>query len=475
MAGFIASRCLTGDLPLAVDLRAFNFGSSRIVLELGLFLLLCGIILGLALAWRRANQKARASAIMVRRYGELLQKQFAIQHTTGWAPPAAKNDAEPRVAAEAALRSLAESEARYRSWVGINFDLTEHKRAEVEVIRLNRELQRRADELQTILDILPIGVAIAHDPQCHRITHNPYFSELLDVPAWANASLTAPDNERPTTFTNYRDGVEVPTPELPMQLAGTGVEVRDLELDLVCHGRDPRTMLYYARPLFDEQGHVRGSVGAGLDITDRKRHEKELEDSRRTLTSLVERLREADQKKDEFLSILAHELRNPLAPLRNGLEMIKLALNDGSAVELARTMMERQLAQMVRLIDDLLDLSRVTQGKLTLRKTRIPLAKVVQNAAETSRPLVEQAGHSFAFDTPDEALYVDADEIRLSQRVGGDRMTTSPPAHRPASRDDTYNALSWPHLPVTRVPSDQSHRICTYVMATFPRCQPVFT
>jgi PAS domain S-box-containing protein len=513
MARSIHLRCLTCGLPLAVGLRAFDFGSSRNVLELGLFLLFCGIILGLTLALRRANQKAKAAAIMAQRYGELLQKQIAVPQRIERALPAAKNDAEPRPAAEAALRALGESEARYRtvgelipfgvwaldgdgevayvspifldmlghtleehkkqwvsrihpddyerivsglprwlesrkpwdqlfrirgkdgqyrtllsrgtplydedgqvlSWVGINLDLTQHKHAEEEVIRLNLELQRRADELQTVLDILPIGVAIAHDPQCHRITHNPYFSELLNVPAWANASLTAPGNERPTTFTNYRNGLEVPTSELPMQLASTGVEVREMELDLVCRGRDPRTMLYCARPLFDEQGNVRGSVGAGLDITDRKRHEKELEDSQRTLSTLVERLREADQKKDEFLSILAHELRNLLAPLRNGLQMIKLATNDGDAVELARPMMERQVGQMVRLIDDLLDLSRVSQGKLTLRKTRIPLAAVVQNAVETSRPLVEEAGHDFTLDMPDEPLYVDADEIRLSQ------------------------------------------------------------
>jgi PAS domain-containing protein len=81
-------------------------------------------------------------------------------------------------------------------------------------------------------------------------------------------------NERPTTFTNYKNGVEVPTSELPMQLDSAGVEVRDLELDLSVLGRDPRTMLYHARPLFDEQGQVRGSVGVCLDVTDRRRAEE---------------------------------------------------------------------------------------------------------------------------------------------------------------------------------------------------------
>ena len=153
-------------------------------------------------------------------------------------------------------------------------EVRDRLRAEEEISRLNRELQSRADELQTILNIIPIGVAIAHDPQCLRITHNPYLSELLGVPAWENASLTAPQDERPTNFTNYRDGIEVPSSELPMQVACTGVEVQDTELDLVCRGRDTRKMLFHARPLFDEQGRVRGSVGACLDITSRRQAEE---------------------------------------------------------------------------------------------------------------------------------------------------------------------------------------------------------
>jgi signal transduction histidine kinase len=126
-------------------------------------------------------------------------------------------------------------------------------------------------------------------------------------------------------------------------------------------------------------------------------------------------LREADRKKDEFLATLAHELRNPLAPLRNGLLMMKLARNDARVVEQARAMMERQLAQMVRLIDDLLDLSRITRGKIELQKAPMPLAAAVRNAVETSRPLIEAAGHTLTLDVPDHPIWVDGDETRLSQ------------------------------------------------------------
>ena len=97
---------------------------------------------------------------------------------------------------------------------------------------------------------------------------------------------------------------------------------------------------------------------------------------------LVRELREADRKKDDFIALLAHELRNPLAPLRNGLHVMRLASNDSAAVARARTIMERQLSHMVRLIDDLLDVSRISLNKLQLRRSRVTLAEIVSNAVE---------------------------------------------------------------------------------------------
>ena len=113
----------------------------------------------------------------------------------------------------------------------------------------------------------------------------------------------------------------------------------------------------------DAEGRPVGILGLAHDITDRKRAE--------------EALREADRRKDEFLALLAHELRNPLAPIRNGLQVLRLAGGDAGAVALARDMMERQLGHMVRLIDDLLDVSRISRNKMELRRARVPLADVV--------------------------------------------------------------------------------------------------
>jgi signal transduction histidine kinase len=161
------------------------------------------------------------------------------------------------------------------------------------------------------------------------------------------------------------------------------------------------TILAYANILHDRSGRIWGAVNVLVDITDRKRAE--------------DLLREADRRKSEFLALLAHELRNPLAPLRNGLQIMRLANHDRTAVEQARPMMERQLSHMVRLIDDLLDLSRITQGKIELRMERIELAAAVQDAVETSRPLIEASGHELTVTLPNKPLYVDGDRTRLAQ------------------------------------------------------------
>lgn len=144
------------------------------------------------------------------------------------------------------------------------------------------------------------------------------------------------------------------------------------------------------------------------DISDRKRLEESLRQHAADLS-------EADRRKDEFLATLAHELRNPLAPIRNGLHIMKLAEVDAATVETARAMMERQVEQMTRLIDDLMDVSRISQGKIQLQKTRLSLADAVRNAIETSHPLIDVQGHELVVDLPPHPIYVDGDLTRLSQ------------------------------------------------------------
>jgi PAS domain S-box-containing protein len=156
------------------------------------------------------------------------------------------------------------------------------------------------------------------------------------------------------------------------------------------------------------QGETEWVVGTNLDVTERKTAEIQLR-------QLAANLSEADRRKDEFLATLAHELRNPLAPIRNGLQLIKLAGGQPATIDRARLMMERQLAQMVRLIDDLMEVSRISLGKVKLRKERLSLATVLNNAVETTQPLVSEMGHELTVTIPDEPFIVDADMARLAQ------------------------------------------------------------
>ena len=112
---------------------------------------------------------------------------------------------------------------------------------------------------------------------------------------------------------------------------------------------------------------------------------------------------------------LAHELRNPLAPLRNALELQRRAAGDSRIIETTRAMMERQVAHMVRLVDDLLDMSRITSGRLQLQKTRVALADVLDLAVETAKPLIAAANHEFTILIPQQPIYVQADSTRLAQ------------------------------------------------------------
>ncbi|MEX2303200.1 MAG: ATP-binding protein, partial [Bryobacterales bacterium] len=130
---------------------------------------------------------------------------------------------------------------------------------------------------------------------------------------------------------------------------------------------------------------------------------------------LLNELKEADRRKDEFLATLAHELRNPLAPIRYAVQMLRLNGRDEPELCLSRDVIERQVAHMTRLIDDLLDISRITRDKLELRKERVELAEVVSEAVESSRPLIEQCGHQLTVTLPPEPIYLYADLVRLSQ------------------------------------------------------------
>jgi signal transduction histidine kinase len=146
------------------------------------------------------------------------------------------------------------------------------------------------------------------------------------------------------------------------------------------------------------------------------RQRQQIASQRDALQAQSEALQAADQRKDVFLATLAHELRNPLAPLRHGLDILRISPNSPDGAEI-RDMMERQLIHLIRLVDDLLDVSRVRQGKIELRKQKIEAADAIRSAMETSRPLIEAAGHTLDTDIAKEPIWLEADLTRLSQVV----------------------------------------------------------
>jgi two-component system CheB/CheR fusion protein len=156
-------------------------------------------------------------------------------------------------------------------------------------------------------------------------------------------------------------------------------------------------------PVRNREGRIVQWIGANTDIEDQKRAE--------------EHLKEADRRKTHFLALLAHELRNPLAPIRTGVQILRNSDADPAMVRRAVEMMERQVGQMVRLVDDLLDVSRITQDKIELRKERLELATVIRRAVEISRPIIEAKEHELIVALGPEPVVLEADLVRLAQVV----------------------------------------------------------
>lgn len=530
--------------------------------------------------------------------------------------------------------------------------------------QMETALRQQAAELQTLVETLPVGIYIAHDPQCHRITGNRAAYELLRIPPGTNLSTTDPERKLPGHFRLLRGGSDIPTEQLPAHRAARGEHVRNDEVE--CQFADGTTLhlVVSAAPLYDVAGRLRGAIAGILDVTARKQAEQELRSSQERLRLFIEfapvaiamfdrdmrflavsrrwltdyrlegreiigqlhyelfpdlperyreahrqalngavvqaaedcfeqavdqvhwlrwevrpwydsgggiggiilfteeiteakvaglklqaseqrfqaaaeavsgfiyeldlatlamhvsvgleqllaiapaclacrsdwesrihaedlprvredaaralrgtdrhyqveyrvrhqdghylhvwdngvvirdpaggalravghiiditerkhtenalrqrkeELREADQRKDEFLATLAHELRNPLAPIKNSLELMKQARGNAELLEQARATIDRQVSQMVRLIDDLLDVSRVTRGKLEIKLERVELASVVHQAVEACIPLCGDAGHELTVELPSEPIYLHADSARLAQVFG---------------------------------------------------------
>jgi PAS domain S-box-containing protein len=180
--------------------------------------------------------------------------------------------------------------------------------------------------------------------------------------------------------------------------------VHDFEVEHTFPILGRKTMLLNARPFPPDSKHPELILLAVEDVS--------------ALRERADELAEHDRRKNEFLAMLAHELRNPLAPIRNALQIIRLTGMDGHAVQMASEMMERQMGQMVRLVDDLLDVNRISRGKIELQKGRIELASSIRHAVEAVRSLYKDMNHELTVTLPPQPIYLNADPTRLAQVVG---------------------------------------------------------
>ncbi len=276
-----------------------------------------------------------------------------------------------------------DAERKPDGWVTVITDIHDRKRAE-------EALRGAQDQLQIVVDTIPATVM-----RCNRDA----------VVQWCNQTyanwLALPREQVVGRSLGYLRGEQSMREVLPfIERVRKGEQVR-YERIAEFKGFGRRWVSATMTPIFDPGGEVSGWVTVSFDI-----HERKL---------MEDALRDADRKKDEFLATLAHELRNPLAPIGNAVAILNRKTGLDPELSWSREVIGRQVAQMSRLIDDLLDIARIASGKLLVRRERVWLERAIDMALETSRPNITAAGHNLSVVLPTERVVLDADPMRLAQ------------------------------------------------------------
>ncbi len=289
-------------------------------------------------------------------------------------------------------------------WTCIARDLTERRRgqeehnrllqekaARVEAERAESRLRALVEKLQEQAHLLEMAHALVRDSEGRIIFWNKGTTQMY---GWSEQEALGQN-----VHAFLKTVFPTPLPQIEAQLQSRG----QWEGELI-HTRKDGSILVVASHWAmhrDADGKPVAVLEINNDITELKR--------------LQEALRESDRRKDEFLATLAHELRNPLAPIRNALHLMRLTKNNPATVESSRDLMERQVKHLVRLIDDLLELSRLSRGKIQIKKDRVPVQEIISMAVEGSRPWIDAAEHELVVSVPKAPLLLEVDSLRLTQ------------------------------------------------------------
>jgi signal transduction histidine kinase/ActR/RegA family two-component response regulator len=270
-------------------------------------------------------------------------------------------------------------------------DITEQKRAAAAV-------QESEHRFRQMVDALPVAVYTT-DAAGHLTHFNAAAVEF------AGREPTLGEDDWCVSYKLYRpDGTPLPRDETPMAIALKECRpVRGEEAIAERPDGERRWFQPFPTPLFDDAGRLIGGINMLLDVTTRKQ--------------AAEVLQDANRRKDEFLALLAHELRNPLAPIRAGIEFIRVSGDSPESVRHVRPIMERQVNQMVRLVDDLLDVSRIASGKIVLQRAPTSVNELLRSAIEAQQAAIEAAKLDVVCELPEPPPAIDVDPVRFIQII----------------------------------------------------------
>jgi PAS domain S-box-containing protein len=293
-------------------------------------------------------------------------------------------------------------------WFGAASDITDRKRAEEEIQRLNRSLERRNAELdaerarwQGVVEGIAEEVWICDAEG--KMT-------LINLPEETAMGLEEFQDKAVEEVTEdleilYPDGRPRPPEQAPLlRSLRTGEIVRGEEIVRDRRSGRVRYRRFSCAPTRDAAGAITGAVAIASDVTENKRVEQAL--------------READRQKSHFLGVLSHELRNPLAPIRNSLYILERVPAGGEQANRALQVIDRQVHHVIRLVDDLLDVTRITSGKIQLRRERLELRAIARGTAEDHREIFSKNGIELEFLEANEPVFVSADPTRVAQVIG---------------------------------------------------------